>query len=421
MKINHIVTEDTYENVSIIDDIVEYIIDVMPDSIPENSTYRFGYNARGGNSGNDWLKDTSSPEIKSIKELLKENEKNSKIKTVLDYLIYNTIIFHNTEAYVNHNAAGDYSWGPINIYVSTIQRSTREFIIKYTEEKGVYPSFKFQNLKFFKFQKLKSVLAHELRHAFQDVTYNTYMRSPTRDIDKKTQTRKDWSERQIEWDAKWTDIIYEFTPKDYSDVDNYLGDVMSEYLQWVKLPPKVKQHYKRKTAAYYINWYRKELEKVWMKTIDSYRKYIEDGSFTRDQIIEYILEELTWHINNTTGELPKSVKSYYKIKTAKYYEEAAQPLKKKAKIKSYIEKYNEEYKQNIQSFFDANYDRLSEINTYAAASGIVNRLMDNHPDFFYTKNKKQYEISHEVNKYFYREATETIKNIKEIVSKKGSK
>ena len=235
MKITHIVTEDTYENVSIIDDIVEYIIDVMPDSIPENSTYRFGYYARGANSGNDWLKDTSSPEIKSIKELLKENEKNSKIKTVLDYLIYNTIIFRNTEAYVNHNAAGDYSWGPINIYVSTIQRSTREFIIKYTEEKGVYPSFKFQ--------KLKSVLAHELRHAFQDVTYNTYMRSPTRDIDKKTQTRKDWNERQIEWDAKWTDTIYEFTPKDYSDVDNYLGR-LQELIQY--------QHFLKNKFSVYL-------------------------------------------------------------------------------------------------------------------------------------------------------------------------
>ena len=406
MKIMQI-TEETYENISIIEDIVDYIIDTMPDSIPENSTYEYGYFARGGNSGNDWTLTPSSPEIKSIKDLLEENKNKPIMKQTLERLMYNKIIFHNTEEYLQHNAYGDYSWGPINIYVSRIQKSTKPFIIKHSEDYG-YPNMASG--------KMVRTLFHEIRHFFQDDKYSPYMRSPTRDTDK-SGNKRPWSERQIEWDAKWSDTLYDIRVEDYNNAKDYADEVIGEFKNWVKISTKVEQHYYRKTISYYLNWIRKQLEKQWQKIIKTFDQYIESGSFTRQEVIDYVLEDLTWYTNNGTGIIPPAVKQYFKMKTIKYYEEKAKTRKTKNKLNQYIEKYKQEYGEILQNFLDANQRRIADINTYGAASGVVNKLMDNHPDFFYTKNKAMYEMAHEVNKHYYKQTVDYIKWLKEIKSK----
>jgi len=391
------ITEDTYENVSIIEDVVDYIMNTMPDVIPENSTYEYSYFDKNGE-----LKKPSSPEIKSIAELIEENKDNKKIKNTLQQLVNNRIIFHNTEKYLNHNASGDYSWGPINIYVSTIQKSTREFVLNGNEEN--WPSFKRS--------KMIQVLFHEIRHFFQDRDYPTYMRGQ-----QSADTIRPWSERQIEWDAKWSDIIYGYSPNEFTNPKDYAEAVMDEFKRWVKILPKVEQHYYRKTIAYYLNWVRKTLEKQWQKIIKASDQYIINGNYTRQELVDYVLEDLTWYINNGTGIIPPAVKQYFKMKTIKYYEEKTKPLKSKNKLNQYIEKYKQEYSEILQNFLDANQRRIADINTYGAASGIVNKLMDNNPDFFYTKNKAMYEISHEINKHYYKQTVDYIKWLKEIQTK----
>jgi hypothetical protein len=402
------ITEDTYENISIIEDIVDYILSTMPDTIPENSTYKYGYFARGGNSGNDWLQKPPSAEIKSIKELIEENKNNPKIKESLDRLIFNQINFHNTEEYLKHNAYGDYSWGPINIYVSRMQNSTRTFVINSNEDYG-YPSMAHS--------KMVRTLFHEIRHFFQDTQYSSYLRKADRDLNKKTGETRPWGERQIEWDAKWSDTLYDINVEGFSSATDYAGVVMEEFKRWVNLSPKVEQHYYRKTISYYLNWVRKQLEKQWQKIVKASDQYITNGMYTRQDLVDYVLEDLTWYTNNSTGIIPPAVKQYFKMKTIKYYEEKTKPLKTKNKLNQYIEKYKQEYSEILQNFLDANQRRIADINTYGAASGIVNKLMDNNPDFFYTKNKAMYEISHEINKHYYKQTVDYIKWLKEIQTK----
>lgn len=402
------ITEDTYENISIIEDIVDYILTTMPDTIPENSTYKYGYFARGGNSGNDWLQKSPSTEIKSISELIEENKDKPMIKQTLERLMFNQIIFHNTEEYLQHNAYGDYSWGPINIYVSRIQNSTRTFVVNTSEDYG-YPSMARS--------KVVRTLFHEIRHFFQDDKYNPYMRNPTRDLNKKTGETRPWSERQIEWDAKWSDTLYDTDVQDFSTAKDYAEVVMEEFKRWVKLSPKVEQHYYRKTISYYLNFVRKQLEKQWQKIVKASDQYITNGMYTQQELVDYVLEDLTWYTNNSTGIIPPAVKQYFKMKTIKYYEEKTKPLKSKNKLTQIIEKYKEEYSEILQNFLNANTDRIANINTYGAASGIVDKLMDNHPDFFYTKNKEKYKISHEVNKHYYKQTVDYIKWLKEIKAK----
>lgn len=397
------ITEDTYENMSIIEDLVDHIMATMPDVIPENSTYSYGY---GGNGGNDWFKNVK--DLKNIDELIKEIKDDTKIKRALQILMFNKIIFHNTEKYLKHNAYGDYSWGPINIYVSRIQQSTKPFVLNSGENTG--PQNGNRN-------KLVRTIFHELRHAFQDADYSEYMRNKNRDLNKKTGETRPWGERQIEWDAKWSDTLYEFSPQDFNNAKDYVDAVMEEFKRWVGISLKVEQHYYRKTIAYYLNWIRKQLEKQWQKIIKTFDQYIESGSFTRQEVVDYVLEDLTWYTNNGTGIIPPAVKQYFKMKTIKYYEEKAKPRKTKNKLNQYIEKYKQEYGEILQNFLDANQRRIADINTYGAASGVVDKLMDKHPDFFYTKNKAMYEMSHEVNKHYYKQTVDYIKWLKEIQPK----
>lgn len=403
MKISHI-TEATYENVSLIENIVDYIMAYMPSSIPENSEYKFGYFARGGNSGNDWLQPAPNSEIKSIKELIEENKNNPKLKFALEALPYTIITFYNTEKFLDYTAYGEYHYGPIRIYVSRIQKSTREFILRYDDTTEQYPSHYYS--------KLTSTLFHEIRHFFQDFTYNKHMRNPQRDVNKKTGETRVWGERQVEWDAKWSDRIYNYDPSDYSNVNNYVEDVMSDYLEWVKISDKIKNHYRKKTAAYYLEWYRKRLESVWTKTLKSMEPNILKGYYDRNETVELVLEELSWYYSSKSGEIPDAIKRYYKVKTVKYFENLTVPLKQKKKLQTEIDKYYDEWQSYLNNFLNSNYNRMGEINTYAASSAIVNRLMDNHPDFFYSKNKSVYEISYEVNLHFYKKTVEVIKNIK---------
>lgn len=401
------ITEDTYENISIIKNIVDYIFSTMPNTIPENSTYKYGYFARGGDNKNDWLQKSPSTEIKSISELREENKDNPKIKNALDRLVFNQIIFHNTEQYLQHNAYGDYSWGPINIYVSRIQKSTKTFVINYSEDYG-YPSVGLT--------KMARTLFHEIRHFFQDNQYSKYMRDPKRDIDKQGNTRS-WSERQIEWDAKWSDTLYDIDVADYHDAAGYVEEVMGEFKNWVKLPPKVEQHYYRKTIAYYLNSIRKQLENQWKKIVKTLDQYIIDGSYTQQEFIEYVLEDLSWYTNNRTGIIPPAVNQYFKTKTIKYYKEKTKPLRDTNKLTQAIEKYKEEYNEIITKFLKYNADKIGDINAYSAASNVVDKLMDNNPDFFYTKDKEKYKISHEVNKHYYKQTVEHLKWLKDIKTK----
>lgn len=405
MKITQI-TEATYENISIIENIVDYIIDTMPDVIPENSTFVYGHFPRKG-TNSDWLLTPSSSEIKSIKDLLEENKDNPIIKQTLERLMFNQITFHNTEKYLTHTAQGDYSWGPINIYVSRIQKSTRPMVVKHNEDYG-YPSAASS--------RMVRTLFHEIRHFFQDDKYSKYMRSPA-SVNDQAGSLRPWGERQIEWDAKWSDTLYDTNVSVYSDSKDYAEAVMEEFKRWVTISPNIEQHYYRKTIAYHLNWVRKQLEKQWQKIMKTSEQYVLRGSFSRQELVDDVLEDLTWYVNNGTGVIPPAVKQYFKIKTIKYYEEITKPLKTKNKLNQYIEKYNEEYNQILQNFLDANHNRIADINKFGAASGIVDKLMDNHPDFFYTKNKAMYQISHEVNKHYYKQAVEYIGWLKEIKNK----
>jgi len=404
MKISHI-TEATYENVSIIKDIIDFIIYHMPNSIPENSTYSFGYFARGGDSGNDWLLTSDNSKIPSIKELIEENKDNPKIKFALEALLWTTITFHNTEKYLNYKHYGEYRHTPIHIFVSRIQESTREFIVKYDSDTNTYPSM--YNQRVFR------TLFHELRHFFQDHTYPNYLRSKDSYIDKKTGKEREWGTRQVEWDAKWSDIIYSYEPAENSNINHYIEDVMIEFLAWVNISDKIKDHYKKKTAAYYINFYRKQVESVWNKTLKSMEPNILKGYYDRNETVELVLDELTWYYSGKSGEIPNAIKNYYKIKTIKYFEKLTVPLKQKKKLDSEISKYYDEWSKYVNDFVYSNSARIKDVNTYAASSAIVNRLMDNHPDFFYSKNKSIYELSHSVNKHYYSKTVELIKSVKQ--------
>jgi hypothetical protein len=406
MKITQI-TEATYENVEIIKDIVKFIIDTMPSVIPSGSVYVYGFADNGKRI--DWMDNTSSPEIRSIKELIEENKDNPKIKNALIRLSSTPIYFHNTEEKVYHPNYGDYAYGPVNIYVSRIQGSSKPFIIKKTRN-NPYPSFYLT--------KVTQVLFHELRHLFQDVQYPDYLRSKKARIDKKTKTTREWGDRQIEWDAKWTDIISTISPEDYTSEERhaeYTSDVMRELLQWVKLSPKNQKHYRKKTINYFLEWERKKLQKQWNKLVKILEPYVLNGGYDKKEFVDYIIEDLIWY--SSGPDLHPQIKNYYTTKSQKYYDTLTKSLKTKNKVKQYIEQYKTEWEKYLENFLDANRNRISEINNFAAASVIVSKLYDNNADFFFSKNSSVRDMAQEVRKHYYKRSVEIIDYVKERQTK----
>jgi hypothetical protein len=257
MKVFELV-EGSLESIGVLNDLVKVIMKQWPDEIPEDSEYVIGIDPEARlrpEQGN-------TQPIQGIDPLIKKYEEYPKIVKGLEHLKDSWIVIDNTEAGMHRGALGVYNWGHITIYLSAIKKNHERWEIDYFHYRDV--------------STVKKVLAHELRHLFQDKDYPTYMRS-------KQAFAKDWNQRSMEWDAEWTAIVSENNPKDWNNAADFAEDMIWEWLKEMhvrgsqEVPPKVVEKYRKKTIKYYFAHNRDSLKKLLKMVIDD-NSYFKSGS-----------------------------------------------------------------------------------------------------------------------------------------------
>lgn len=234
MKVRDLI-EGSAENIGVLKDMVKAVLKSWPEYIPEDSEYIFGRDP----SIDVPEENGNTHELPGIDELIKKYEDYPKIVRGLKNFKNSVIVVDNRKSTMNGNELGVYKWKHVVVYISAIKKN---YDAVYDGDIGGWKARATFN----------KVLAHELRHFFQDDEYSGHMRSGK-------EFTKDWNQRPMEWDAEWTAIISQYNPRDWSgNVSGFVEDIMYEWLEEVqtrgsqKIPPKVVEKYRKKTIKFYF-------------------------------------------------------------------------------------------------------------------------------------------------------------------------
>lgn len=218
MRINDLLLEDTRENIDVIRDLLDLVKRDIVKQLPKNQVYTFS----------KWNKNDI--------EKLKEKYNSEKITKALDNINKVKIIFNNTDKHKNSSELGFYNDdnNAVVINVSKIKSSSDLINLRKNN-----PTVK----------RIWQTIFHELRHYFQFSEYGGYI---------KTLKVTDWASRPTEWDALWSDLLYNYEPNNYDDSKEYAKTVVDELNNKIKsktpyksLSDKDYKNYLRKTAVYH--------------------------------------------------------------------------------------------------------------------------------------------------------------------------
>lgn len=90
----------------------------------------------------------------------------------------------------------------------------------------------------------KSILGHELRHAFQHSEYSTKLPDPSDD-------GYDYDTSPTEIDASFIESLLDNNIEQYSDASSFVTDIMKSFNRKKPLSNKNKNHYRRKAAKFF--------------------------------------------------------------------------------------------------------------------------------------------------------------------------
>lgn len=165
-------------------------------------------------------------------------------------------------------------------------------------------------------------LVHELRHMVQFTMFN--------DFSFKDQAQETgWSEKKIEWDATFHDILDHmgankedvFSLEEISgladEVVVNMNNIMLGTPPHINLPDKVAKHYYKKALKFYLDQRRLYLDKKWQKYLQVYNK--ENIKFNtlqdfQDDMMHFINIPLTQNEKNYFKQ--KSIADYRKLKAS---------------------------------------------------------------------------------------------------------
>lgn len=218
MRINEILLEATSDNIEVIQDLLNLVKRDIVKQLPKNQIYTFF----------KWDK-------KYINDL-KEKYNSEKITNALDNINKVKIIFNNTDKHKNASELGFYNDENKSIVINVSKIKSSSDLISLKKNNTVT-------------NKIWQTIFHELRHFFQFNEYGDYV---------KTLKGTDWSKRPTEWDALWSDLLYNHSPSMYDDSVEYAKLVVDELNNKIKskkpyepLSDKDYKNYLRKTAAYH--------------------------------------------------------------------------------------------------------------------------------------------------------------------------
>jgi hypothetical protein len=172
-------------------------------------------------------------------------------------------------------------------------------------------------------------LIHELRHMVQFAMFGDFA---TKDQIRSTS----WSEKKIEWDAVFHDVIDTmgaseddvFTISDIKHLANeVIGHMNKKFIEQpphIKLPEKIADKYYKQSIKFFLDQRREYLNRIWNKNVqffDEYSmEYVDLNEFLRDAMNFYNFELLPAEKDHFRQ---KSVAAYRKLKSSMKQSQAA--------------------------------------------------------------------------------------------------
>lgn len=216
MRLSDVLIERTTENMQVLRDCVELIIANMPRRFPVGLMQPLeGYDLNGLNTLIKKYTGTRYEEpIKALRSL--------------------TIFFNNSQRVTS--TAGSYVGQTrqmgfnISAFLGEAREVTKDELLAHHGDKAI--------------KTFRGIVLHELRHLFQSFLYRNYYYGRGDD--------ENYSTAPVEIDAAWKHHLQDFAAEDYPTADAYAKAVMDSFTRYKALSPKVTEHYRRKTIAYWM-------------------------------------------------------------------------------------------------------------------------------------------------------------------------
>ncbi len=240
MKIEQIIYEGTTENMAVIRDITNLVVANLPEIIPiEDTVILSGYDLVATPDANYTLKD-----------LIKKYPSQTKTLKYMEETIFS---FPHYRSNVGVKTFGQYAYldNEITINVAAIAQWTDSIATKKLIEDR------------YNIYGLIPVLFHEIRHVFQNKTYDDHFYGKGR--------QGDYKKRDIEIDAMWHNILETYPVVKFKNAKAYATVVMNDLKNHRDITPKQEKHYWYKTIKYYLN---PELDKPSKNTAERLEDYI---------------------------------------------------------------------------------------------------------------------------------------------------
>lgn len=240
MKIEQIIYEGTTENMAVIRDITNLVVANLPEIIPiEGNVILGGYDLVATPDANYTLND-----------LIKKYPSQAKTLKYMEETIFS---FPHYRTNVGVKIYGQYSYldNEITINVAGIAQWSDSI-----EKKKLIDDK-------YNIYGLIPVLFHEIRHVFQNKTYDDHFYGKGR--------QGDYKQRDIEIDAMWHNILETYPIKRFKNAKAYATVVMNDLKTHRDITPKQEKHYWYKTIKYYLN---PELDKPQKNTAERFEDYI---------------------------------------------------------------------------------------------------------------------------------------------------
>jgi hypothetical protein len=219
MRYVEILTEETIENMRFLQDCVDLVISNLPSHFPENSE-----------------KDIDLLGIPALSR--KYNQ--TKFEPVIKELENTTLLIYNKPTGVGKTRMGAlYSQNGLHSLLVNISAFLKECR---NVSKSELLSFRNESLPI---KTFRAIILHELRHLVQYTDFTKYY------TDK--EKNQDYRSYPVELDAAWLHNLQDFDPNSFSSPTDFTNAVMKSFSDYKKLRGFEHDHYRRKTATYWLH------------------------------------------------------------------------------------------------------------------------------------------------------------------------
>lgn len=230
----------------------------------------------------------------------------------------------------------------------------------------------------------RSTLVHELRHLFQHALYPEYFKSR-----KAFQKPYEEQQIEIDavWSQL---LAAEIDVSDYQDAHtDFVSDVMQQLMAYKKLSDREIQHYSRKTVKYFRQFFDENVEAEWQKIIQHWASLTKNPDYTVDNFVGDVMQDFTEYVKYEiqNPKIKQQILDFYSQETRKKYKQLTTGVRsekrKKAAINQLMPEWNRIVNRYEAEWIDPKVNSLRLMNTIIQQlDPKLRALLGRSPDLF---------------------------------------